>query len=116
MKQPFRLKNTTDFERVRRTGKSFAHPFVVLVVRENLLDKRRIGIVAGRRVGGAVDRNRAKRLLRVAADQQLANVPYGWDALLIARQAIHDCNQEDVSAAVGDLIARAFANTKTADV
>ena len=66
MQRKFRLTRSTDFKRVRRTGKSYAHPFVVLVVQASEVPRVRVGVTAGRSVGGAVQRNRAKRLLREA--------------------------------------------------
>src|SRR5436305_14147778 len=79
-----RLKSADEFERVRRDGRSHAHPLVVLVARKRapaelqqpgpnrasgpmVDDRPRFGFLAGKRVGPAVDRNRAKRLLRAAA-------------------------------------------------
>ena len=88
MQRKFRLTRSTDFKRVRRTGKSYAHPFVVLVVQTSETPRVRVGVTAGRSVGGAVQRNRAKRLLREAMRPLLLDLPPGWDLLLIARPAL----------------------------
>ena len=47
---------------MRQSGKSFGDPLVVLIVAPNELGSVRIAVVAGRSVGGAVLRNRAKRI------------------------------------------------------
>lgn len=51
----------------------------------------RLGFTASKKVGGAVQRNRAKRRLRAAADRVLPDrAAPGWDLVLIARQATPD--------------------------
>ena len=77
MNRRFRLTRSTDFKRVRRIGKSYAHPLVVFVAAPNELQQVRIGVVAGRAVGSAVQRNRAKRQLRACLQQWLACLPGG---------------------------------------
>ena len=66
MQRKFRLTRSEDFKRVRRSGKSYAHPLVVLIVQTHEQPRVKIGVAAGRTVGTAVHRNRAKRLLREA--------------------------------------------------
>ena len=66
MQRKLRLTRSTDFKRVRHDGKSTAHPFLVLIALENQLSITKVGVTAGRSVGNAVKRNRAKRLIRAA--------------------------------------------------
>ena len=61
---------------------------MVVVVCSNEIEALRIGVVAGRVVGNAVQRNRAKRLLRQAIQPYLKFIPPGWDILLISRQPL----------------------------
>ncbi len=49
---------------------------------------RRVGVIASRRIGGAVQRNRAKRLLREAFRLHQGQLPESIDFVLIARRAI----------------------------
>jgi ribonuclease P protein component len=84
----FRLTQSTDFKRVRRSGKSYAHPLVVLLVLPVGGEKIRIGVTAGKAVGKAVQRNRAKRLLREALRSMIPELRPGWMAILIARKPI----------------------------
>jgi ribonuclease P protein component len=116
------LKSATDFERVRRDGRSHAHPLVVLVARQRgpaeltvrlpggasrPEPRPRLGFVAGRAVGGAVDRNRAKRLLREAARALAAQMAPGWDVLLIARRPLAEAHLAETQAALHQLLRRA---------
>jgi ribonuclease P protein component len=84
----FRLTNSLDFKRVRRSGKSYAHPLVVLVVLSSPDDPIQVGIIAGRSVGKAVQRNHAKRMLREALRTLLPQLESGWKIILIARRPI----------------------------
>jgi len=88
MQRRFRLRRTTDLRRVRRTGRSYAHPLLVLVVAAGQRDCLRVGVAASRAVGGAVQRNRARRLLREAMRPLLGEVASGRDILLVARARI----------------------------
>jgi ribonuclease P protein component len=94
MDRRYRLTNSSDFKRVRHTGQSFAHPLVLLIVSENQLDHARIGITAGRSVGNAVQRNRAKRRLREAFRSNLPDISPGWDIVAIARPALLNASWE----------------------
>ena len=107
MQRKFRLTRSTDFKRVRRTGKSYAHPFVVLVVQAIEAPRVRVGVTAGRSVGGAVQRNRAKRLLREAMRPLLPQLIPGWDLILIARPALTSSTLQEIRQALTSLLHRA---------
>jgi ribonuclease P protein component len=107
VQRKFRLTRSTDFKRVRRTGKSYAHPFVVLVVQASEAPRVRVGVTAGRSVGGAVQRNRAKRLLREAMRPLLPGLLPGWDLVLIARPALLSSTLQDVQQTLANLLRRA---------
>jgi ribonuclease P protein component len=100
VKHKFRLTRSTDFKRVRRFGKSYAHPLIVLVALPNDLGKSRLAVSAGRSLGGAVERNRAKRLLREAIRPNIPSVMPGWDCLFLARQSILTAPFQHITTAV----------------
>jgi len=105
----FRLTRSEDFKRVRRSGKSYAHPLVVLIVQahDQPRARSRVGIAAGRTVGTAVRRNRAKRLLREAMRNLLPDTASDVDILLIARPALASAALEEARAALQNLLQRA---------
>jgi ribonuclease P protein component len=107
VQRKFRLTRSTDFKRVRRTGKSYAHPFVVLVVQASEAPRARVGVTAGRSVGGAVQRNKAKRLLREAMRPLLPQLIPGWDLILIARPALIPSTLQEIRQALTSLLRRA---------
>ena len=114
MQKKFRLTRSEDFKRVRRSGKSYAHPLVVLIVQTH--DKRsnpagqpriKVGVAAGRTVGTAVYRNRAKRLLREAMRTLMPSIAPGLDLILIARAGLVSATLDDARRALINLLQRA---------
>ena len=66
-----------------------------------------VAFVAGRRVGGAVDRNRARRILRAAWRELAPRVRDGFDVALVAREAIRGARTQELVAEVEGLLKRA---------
>lgn len=116
VKRRFRLTRSTDFKRVRRSGKSYAHPLVVLYALKSGVTGVRVGVSAGLGVGNAVKRNRAKRLLRAAINDLLPRTIPGSDLLLIARSPLPKANLQLTRAAVSDLLERAGLLSQNHDV
>lgn len=107
MQRRFRLTRSEDFKRVRRSGKSYAHPLVVLIVQSSDHAHVRVGVAAGRTVGTAVVRNRAKRLLREAVRTMIPNIASSLDLILIARAGLATASLEDTRQALQNLLQRA---------
>ena len=115
MQRNFRLTRSEDFKRVRRDGKSYAHPLVVLIVQNNDQPRVRVGVAAGKAVGTAVYRNRAKRLLREVMRSLIPNIASGSDLILIARPALVSATIEDTQRALQNLLQRAKVITPKHD-
>ena len=88
MKQYIKLKKPVEFKRVRHEGKSYAHPFIILFAKENNTDILRIGVTAEHHIGGAVQRNKTKRILRAAVTPLIPNIKTGYDIVLLGRRPI----------------------------
>jgi ribonuclease P protein component len=119
-----RLTRSADFDRVYRRGRSAATRSFVLYAfpstdrdaqeeTEDGRDEIRLGVSVGRRVGGAVERNRVKRVLREAfwaLDQQL---PEGHDFVIVARtgaaEAAEQAGLDGVRPELADLLERLAA-------
>jgi ribonuclease P protein component len=103
----FRLTRSTDFERVRRLGKSYPHPLVVLVMARNELAQVRIAVSASKSVGGAVERNRAKRIIRASLEEYIPMLQSGWDIVLLARKPLPKAGYWKTRSAMETLFKRA---------
>ena len=86
-----------------RQGRRLAGTRVVLYVRPSA-GAPRAAFVSSRSVGGAVVRNRARRLLREAWRRVRLEVPAGWDAVLVARPGIGGAKAQEVTAEVAELL------------
>jgi ribonuclease P protein component len=89
--------------------------FVFLLGRSPAGERRRLGITASRRVGNAVQRNRAKRVVREAFRQLREELPAGLDLVVIVRQALGSRGLAEVVAewqASRHRIARRFAELR----
>src|SRR5690349_10915455 len=89
-----RLSRSAEFERVYRQGRSKANRFLVLyafpraegdAAEPESEEGPRLGLSVSRRVGGAVDRTRVKRVLREAFWAEAERLPAGSDYVVVAR-------------------------------
>ncbi len=100
-----RLTQNKQFAAISSQGSSRANSLLVLKVLPNGLEYSRYGFSVSRRLGNAVVRNRARRLMRESA--RLTEVKPGWDMLFIARRLITDADYHQVKRSVEDLVQRA---------
>jgi ribonuclease P protein component len=115
VKRRFRLTRSTDFKRVRRSGKSYAHPLLALYILKSDTPDVHVGVSAGLAVGNAVKRNRAKRLLRAAMSEFLPNTMPGSNLLLIARPPLPESDLQQTRTALAALLTSAGLLSVTYD-
>jgi len=102
------LRKNRQFQAVYKTGKSYANKYLVLYVMPNKeSNKPRIGLAVGKRLGGAVVRNRIKRLLREAFRLNQHSLKQGVDLIIIGRNPVVGKDFVTVNKAVVDLFGRA---------
>lgn len=83
----YRLKKRADFARVYGRRVSASDSWLLVFASDNRLAHPRLGLSVSRKVGGAVVRNRWKRLLREAFRLARAELPTGVDLIVIPRSA-----------------------------
>ena len=74
-----------DYRRIYSRGKSVVTPQIVIYIFKNRLNKKRVGITTGKKIGNAVKRNRARRIIREAVRALLPEMRSGFDIILVAR-------------------------------
>ena len=99
-----RLTRRADFECVRGEGQAQGTPLFVVIAARRDGGPPRVGVAAGRRVGGAVQRNRAKRLLREGIRPLYASIAPGWDILLMARGAVLAASSTQITAKLDQVL------------
>jgi ribonuclease P protein component len=107
-----RLSRSAEFERVYRQGRSVANRHLVLYTFPNASTQRpRLGLSVSRKVGGAVERNKVKRLLREAFSHAEDELLTGQDVVVVARPAAGELAEREglagVDASLAELIVKA---------
>lgn len=100
------LRRTADFEALQRSGTRKAHPLLVVRLAPNGLSRTRVGFSTGRRLGGAVVRNRVRRRLRAIVRYLAPRVAPGWDVVIQARSGSTQASYADLCEAVERLFQR----------
>lgn len=91
------LNKNGDFRALYHRGKSQVHPALVTYARRNRLGVCRAGITTGKKVGGAVQRNRCRRVIREAYRELLPSLKGGWDFVFVARRRTVDVKSTQVT-------------------
>lgn len=106
-----RLSRSGEFDRVYREGSSHANRFLVVYSfprSEDSGDQLRLGVSVGRKVGGAVERNRIKRALRDAFWGLEGELPAGYDFVLVARPEIAALREREDGEALREALREAI--------
>ena len=85
MKRTVTLKENCDFRRLYGKGKSFQSPALVSYVMKNRAGICRVGITTSKKIGNAVERNRARRVIRVAYNNLENKINGNYDIVFVAR-------------------------------
>ncbi|HEV8574858.1 MAG TPA: ribonuclease P protein component [Dehalococcoidia bacterium] len=111
MRKELRLRKRADFDAVFQKGRSWHNELLVLRSLPNSLEHNRYGFVTGKKLGGAVVRNRIRRRLRESIRVLPAHP--GWDVVVSAKTPAATAAFQDLNRAVIELLTRAGILQKT---
>ncbi len=92
------LKDNKAFNRAFRSGRFCVSPFLTAYYLPNELGQNRVGISVSKKIGNAVCRNRAKRIIRAAYRLSEVGFPVGFDIIFAVRPAIVGLRSQDIEA------------------
>ncbi len=95
-----KITRNGDFQRAYKKGKSTVTPSVVVYVRRNYTKKTRIGVTTSKKIGNAVKRNRARRVIVAAYEKLAEKMPTGYDIVFVARGKTPYVKSDDVLKAI----------------
>jgi ribonuclease P protein component len=107
MRRRQRLRRPEQFQRVRREGKSWAHPLMILNAMRNRVGHTRCGFVVGKQFGKAHDRNRVKRRVREAVRLLYDHILPGYDLTFVIRQPAATASFAELQQSITELLQRA---------
>ena len=102
-----RIKEHRDFMRLYRKGQNLVARDAVVYLMPNRRKNTRLGVAVGKKIGCAVRRNRAKRVLRAAFFGLEERIAPGYDILLVARSVTPDRKSTEVAETLKTLFAAA---------
>lgn len=97
MKAYTKLKQNWEFHRAYNRGTASVAPSHVLYAVKGKKGQLRLGITAGKKIGTAVNRNRAKRVITAAFNSCVPHLPLGYDFVVVARTRILNVKSTDVA-------------------
>ena len=102
--QAIPLTRNNDFRRLYKRGKSLVDRNVVIYYSKNKLGFNRVGFTVGKKVGGAVTSNRAKRLMRESFRLLEPRLVQGFDFVLVSRGRLPHLKRQAVDASLSHLL------------
>jgi ribonuclease P protein component len=100
------LSRPQDFAAIQGGGTNRSHALLTAKLLRTDLETTRFGLATGRRLGGAVVRNRVRRRLREALRVMAPSFQPGWDVLIIARPAIVEADHDALVGALQRILVR----------
>ena len=106
------IRRNSEFGRAYARGKAYVDPALVLYVFKTRGKRTRVGLTATKKIGHAVVRNRARRVMKAAIDEHLDYDIGGYDLVFVARGMTPRLKSWQVSAVVARLFAQAHLPDK----
>lgn len=108
MQRQYRLAKRQDFSKVYRLGRSAANrQFVIYALPNPQTETIRAGISASKKLGGAVVRNRVRRMIKEIVRHHAQRLVNGYDLIVIVRKPAVDMNYKEMEKSLLHALKRA---------
>lgn len=107
MQKKYRLTASRSFDYLYRHGAVYKNALLVLYVAKSKLSIPKVGFSVGKKVGGAVQRNRTKRRLREAFRSELGKVAKDRSYVVVARSGAAERTYDELRTALISLLKQA---------
>lgn len=104
MQNTVSMKYNRDFKRLYYRGKSIAAGYLVLYYRKCGIKSNCLGITVSKKLGGAVVRNRVRRLIKESYRLREAQIRTGYQLVFVARTRAVGCSLDQISRDMGFLL------------
>lgn len=91
------MRQNKEFQQCYHRGRSIVSRNLVIYARKNRLPVNRLGITTGKKIGNAVCRSRARRVIRQAWRENEIDAPIGLDIVIVARNHITEVSAAELS-------------------
>lgn len=95
LKKEYRLKKKYQFNYVYKVGKTCHGRFILLVFSPSKNKNVKVGISVSKKVGNAVKRNRARRILREAISPYLEKINPNFNLIIVAKPSIEGIGMQE---------------------
>jgi ribonuclease P protein component len=103
------LRAAKDFAALQRSARSRSERLLAARFAANRQERTRFGISTGRRIGGAVVRNRVRRRIRESLRALAPRLIEGWDVLIVARPESATASRVELGATLERLLRKGGA-------
>ncbi len=110
------LTENKQFLSLYKRGKTVGSKSCIFYYFQNKLPFNRLGITTSKKVGNAVCRNRARRVIRAAYQQNEVNFPIGYDFVIVAREAASQVKAGEISTFFKNKVIKDINKSKTVQI
>ena len=106
------IKDNRIFNKAFRKGSFSSCNFITVYFIQNKSSYNRFGISVSKKIGNAVVRNRAKRIIRAGYRLNEEKFPIGYDIVFVARKGIENKKSDDIEKFINKRLLKSMNNPK----
>jgi len=101
-----RLNLKREISRIKKFGRRIESPLFSLLILDLSENPTKIGTITSSKLGGAVERNKARRVLSNLVEKNYGQLPVGVKIVLIAKKMLLESNNEEINAQFNSVLSK----------